>query len=60
MQPVVFSDVQDMEVSSEDTLIDDDNLEALTQSVVSLLDSDMLYLDAFYAILGGAIAYMMS
>ena len=60
MQPVVFSDVQDMEVSSEDTLIDDDNLEALTQSVVSLLDSDMLYLDVFYAILGGAIAYMMS
>ena len=60
MQPVVFSDVQDMEVSSEDTLIDDDNLEALTKSVVSLLDSDMLYLDVFYAILGGAIAYMMS
>ena len=60
MQPVVFSDVHDMEVSSEDTLIDDDNLEALTKSVVSLLDSDMLYLDVFYAILGGAIAYMMS
>ena len=60
MQPVVLSDVQDMEVSSEHTLIDDNNLEALAQSVVSLLDSDILCLDVIYAIVGCFIAYIMT
>ena len=60
MQPVVLSDVQDMEVSSEHTLIDDNNLEALAQSVVSLLDSDILSLDVIYAIVGCVIAYIMT
>ena len=60
MQPVVLSDVQDVEVSSEHTLVDDANLEALAQSVVSLLDSDMLCLDVLYAIVGCVIAYVMA
>jgi hypothetical protein len=60
MQPVVLSDVQDMEVSSEHTLIDDNNLEARAQSVVSLLDSDILCLDVIYAIVGCVIAYIMT
>ena len=60
MQPVVLSDVQDVEVSSEHTLVDDANLEALAQSVVSLLDTDMLCLDVLYAIVGCVIAYVMA
>ena len=63
MQPVVFTDLAETDAQVCDEVdFDNEDLEALTEDLISLpddLDTDMLCLDVFYAVVGCGIAYVM-
>jgi hypothetical protein len=58
MSAVVLNDLQDTFPSDEDILIDNANLDALTQSVTDLVDRQILCFGLIYLILGCMIAYI--
>ena len=63
MHPVVFTDLAETDAQvCDEVVFDNEDLEALTEDLVSLpddLDTDMLCLDVFYAVVGCGIAYVM-
>ena len=58
MLSVVLNDEQDTFPSDEDILLDNANLDALTQSVTSFVDTQILCFGLIYVLLGCMIAYI--
>jgi hypothetical protein len=58
MLSVVLNDEQDNFPSDEDILLDNANLDALTQSVTSFVDTQILCFGLIYVLLGCMIAYI--
>ena len=58
MLSVVLNDEQDTFPSDEDILLDNANLDALTQSVTSFVDTQILCFGLIYLLLGCMIAYI--
>ena len=58
MAAVVLNDLQDTFPSDEDILIDNANLDALADSVTSVVDGQILCFGLIYLLLGCMIAYI--
>ena len=60
MYYLTFCDIPHTATSDDDIRIDNENLDAISQSVNTVLYADTLCLDVMYACIGCVIAYIMA